>query len=372
MFKNPFGKKTLPSPPLVRGGGKRSRALLSLLGLLVGVGGSFLLLGYKPLPAWVVFVLAALVMLVAWWQTGCIKADIFSQFVGASRAGDSFTGRRCWKYWGWRLGVFLLAVIVGIAGQVAWWWAQDDQSLWRLGFVPLPTLVEIPAGEFQMGSAMYDFEKPIHAVTIKQPFRMSQHEITFAEYDYYVWLMDQNGISVESPGDEEWGRDTRPVLNVSWDDAQGYVNWLSKEIGGSCRLPTEAEWEYAARAGTTTDYFWGDDIGKNNANCDGCGSQWDSKQTAPVGSFKANKFGLQDMHGNVREWVQDCWHDDYTDAPTDGTAWESSDCGRCVVRGGALDNDPASVSSSFRDDSPGLRDGSVGFRVVCVLPLPER
>ncbi|UJS23727.1 formylglycine-generating enzyme family protein [Thiothrix winogradskyi] len=367
--------------------------LLPVLGLIAGVGSGFLLLHDGTLPVWVTIVLAILLALVAWWQTGCINTHL----VGASPAGDSLvtttttaaresparqapTRTRCWKYWLVRLGVFLLAVMVGITGQVAWWWAQDDQPWWRLGFVPLPTMVEIPAGEFQMGSENGDSdEKPIHTVTIKQPFRMSQHEITFAEYDYYVWLMKQNEVEfsddkVEFPDDEKWGRDTRPVINVSWDDAQGYVNWLSKETGESCRLPTEAEWEYAARAGTTTDYFWGDDVGKNNANCADCGSEWDRKQTAPVGSFKPNQWGLQDMHGNVWEWTQDCWHDNYTDAPKDSTAWESNgDCGRRVVRGGAWYYYSSDLYSSGRFDlERDYRDSIIGFRVVCGLPLPVR
>ncbi len=115
--------------------------------------------------------------------------------------------------------------------------------------------------------------------------------------------------------DSGYGRDTKPVINVSWDDAQTYVAWLSKMTGQTYRLLTEAEWEYAARAGTTTAYYWGDDIGKNNANCNGCGSEWDAKQTSPVGSFKPNAFGLYDMAGNVWQWVQDCYHDRYNEQP---------------------------------------------------------
>ena len=121
-------------------------------------------------------------------------------------------------------------------------------------------------------------------------------------------------------GDSSFGRGTRPVINVSWDEAQQYVAWFSKMTGRPYRLLTEAEWEYAARAGSTTAYYWGDEIGKGNANCNGCGSQWDNRETSPVGSFKPNKFGLYDMAGNVYQWVQDCYHDDYDGAPTDGSA----------------------------------------------------
>ena len=117
------------------------------------------------------------------------------------------------------------------------------------------------------------------------------------------------------------GRGRQPVINVTWDDAQRYVAWLSKMTGKPYRLLSEAEWEYAARAGTQTAYSWGDEIGKGNANCNGCGSQWDNKQTAPVGSFAPNAFGLYDMHGNVWEWVEDCFHDNYNGAPEDGSAW---------------------------------------------------
>ena len=234
-------------------------------------------------------------------------------------------------------------------------------------------LLPIPRGSFQMGSETGDWdEKPVHTVNIKHDFWMSASETTFAQYDAYVETVKGK----ENPKDQGWGRDSRPVINVSWEDAQGYVKWLSDNNGQglSCRLPSEAEWEYAARAGTTTDYFWGNDIGQNNANCDGCGSEWDNKQTAPVGSFKANPFGLQDMNGNVYEWVQDCLHDSYTDAPSDGTVWEKGgDCGRRVLRGGSWFNLPGLLrsSSSFNRMS-GSRDFYIGFRVVCVLPLTGR
>ena len=132
-----------------------------------------------------------------------------------------------------------------------------------------------------------------------------------------------------------WGRGRRPVINVSWEDAVAYTKWLSGQTGERCRLPSEAEWEYAARAGSVTKYSWGNEIGSNQANCDVCGSQWDGKQTAPVGSFDPNGWGLHDLHGNVWEWVQDCWNGSYQGAPTNGSAWESGDCSRRVLRGGS-------------------------------------
>src|SRR5262249_50321120 len=148
-------------------------------------------------------------------------------------------------------------------------------------------------------------------------------------------------------------------------DAQQYIAWLSKMTGKPYRLLTEAEWEYAARAGTTTVYYWSDEIGKGNANCMGCGSQWDNRQTSPVGSFKPNAFGLYDMAGNVWQWVEDCYHDDYNEAPTNGSAWITiSDCSRRVVRGGSWIVDPKDLRSADRDwDSTGNRGNNFGFRV---------
>ena len=161
---------------------------------------------------------------------------------------------------------------------------------------------------------------------------MSKFEVTFDEWDACVAYGDCD----PRVSDSGWGRGRQPVINVTWDDAKRYVAWLSRMTGKPYRLLTEAEWEYAARAGTQTAYSWGDEIGKGNANCDGCGSQWDNKQTAPVGSFAANAFGLYDMHGNVWEWVEDCFHDNYEGAPDDGSAWTADgDCNSRVLRGGS-------------------------------------
>ena len=150
--------------------------------------------------------------------------------------------------------------------------------------------------------------------------------------------------------------------------AQAYVRWLSGKTGEEYRLLSEAEWEYVARAGTTTAYWWGDDIGRNRANCDGCGSRWDNRQTAPVGSFSANPFGLHDVHGNVWEWVEDCWNDGYRGAPTDGSAWESGECERRVLRGGSWYSVPELLRSADRDRySAGGRLNNAGFRVARTL-----
>ena len=156
-------------------------------------------------------------------------------------------------------------------------------------------------------------------------FAVGVYEVTF---DEWYACVDAGGCGSYVPDipNDSWDRENRPVMNVSWEDAQSYVRWLSDRTGKTYRLLSESEWEYVARAGTETAYSWGDSIGVNRANCNGCGSQWDDKQTAPVGSFAANAWGVHDMHGNVWEWVQDCWNSDYEGAPTDGSAWESEDC----------------------------------------------
>ena len=158
------------------------------------------------------------------------------------------------------------------------------------------------------------------------------------------------------------------MINVNWDDAQAYVKWLSRMTGKKYRLLSEAEWEYAARAGTTTAYYWGDEIGKNNANCHRCGSQWDNLKTSPVGSFKPNLFGLYDMAGNVWQWVHDCDHADYKGAPTDGLAWTTGDCGRRIVRGGSWGYFPVDPRSAYRyGDNADDRNYTTGFRVARTL-----
>jgi formylglycine-generating enzyme required for sulfatase activity len=183
--------------------------------------------------------------------------------------------------------------------------------------------------------------------------------VTFADWDACVSVG-----GCPQAGDSGWGRGTRPVINVSWDDAQAYAAWLSRMTGKTYRLLTEAEWEYAARADTQTAYFWGDYVGKDNANCSGCGSQWDGRQTSPVDSFKPNAFGLHDMAGNVFQWVQDCYHDNYNGAPTDGSAWTGGDCSRRVVRGGSWYGNPQDLRAASRAwDSTVSRLYVLGFRV---------
>ncbi len=226
-----------------------------------------------------------------------------------------------------------------------------------------PAMVIIPAGQFQMGDLNgvgYKSEQPVHQVTINYSFAIGKYEVTFAEYYAFA-----NATNRSLPDDWGWGRGNRPVIEVNWDDAQAYAAWLSEETGKRYRLPSEAEWEYAARAGTTTNYFWGDAIGNNRANCAGCGSQWDNSQTAPVGSFQPNQFGLYDTHGNVWEWVEDCWHDNYRGAPSNGSAWTSGSCGSRVLRGGSWFSGPRLLRSANRGGStPGSRDFDYGFRLA--------
>ena len=205
-----------------------------------------------------------------------------------------------------------------------------------------------------------DSEGPQHKVTIAKPFAVSKFEVTFDDWDACVAYGDCPRAT-----DSGWGRGRQPVINVSWNDVQLYVAWLSKMTGKTYRLLSEAEWEYAARAGTQTAYSWGDEIGKNNANCNGCGSQWDGHQTAPVGSFAANAFGLYDMAGNVWEWVEDCLHSNYEGAPDDGSAWVANgDCNNRILRGGSWISDPGDLPSAVRNgDTAGGRTGSLGFRI---------
>jgi formylglycine-generating enzyme required for sulfatase activity len=230
-----------------------------------------------------------------------------------------------------------------------------------------PEMVVVPAGEFIMGSpstekGRYDDEGPQRTVTIVKSFGVSKFDVTFAEWDVCVSI---GGCRQEGrANDAGWGRGTRPVINVSWDDAQQYVAWLSKMTGKPYRLLTEAEWEYAARAGNITAYYWGDEIGKQNANCNGCGSEWDNRQTSAVGSFKPNEFGLFDMAGNVWQWVQDCYHDNYNEAPIDGSAWASGDCSSRVVRGGSWNDVPQGLRAAIRIGIPTVdRNSGLGLRV---------
>ena len=204
---------------------------------------------------------------------------------------------------------------------------------------------------------------PAHDVTVPA-FRLGKHEVTFAQWEACV---ADGGCNGYIPYDEGWlrNRGNHPVINVNWYSVQLFIEWLNSNTGGNYRLPTEAEWEYAARAGSITDYSWGNDLGNNQAVCAGCGSRWDGRKAAPVGSFPANAWGLHDMHGNVWEWVQDCWNDSYHGAPADGSAWTSGHCSQRVVRGGAWSLSPVYLRSATRyGDTRSVRGNLLGFRLA--------
>jgi formylglycine-generating enzyme required for sulfatase activity len=227
-------------------------------------------------------------------------------------------------------------------------------------------MIVVPAGSFTMGSpanepARTTDESPQHIVAFARQFAVGKYELTFDEWDACV---DDGGCNGYKPSDVGWGRGRRPVINVSWDDAKAYVAWLSNKTGKAYRLVTEAEYEYATRAGKRTAYPWGNDIGNNMANCNGCGSQWDYKLTAPVGSFPANLFGLYDMVGNVWAWTEDCYHWSYRGAPSNGSPWTSGYCGQRVIRGGSWLSSPEYLRSAQRQgESTVIRGNYLGFRV---------
>jgi formylglycine-generating enzyme required for sulfatase activity len=249
--------------------------------------------------------------------------------------------------------------------------ATSNAGVWD--FPEAPEMMVIPAGSFIMGSPPDErgrrpSEGPQHRVDLRHPFAMSRDLITFDEWEACA---EDGGCRHYFPSDQHWGRGNRPVINVNWGDAQDYVTWLSAKTGRTYRLPTEAEWEYAARAGTTTPYYSGYEITTDRANYDGADYRQDGSPgiyratTTPVGSFAPNGFGLTDMGGNVWEWTQDCWNSDYHDAPSDGSARKSGDCNRKVVRSGAFNNTPAYARSAFRFWEVGeLRSAFIGFRVV--------
>lgn len=271
-----------------------------------------------------------------------------------------------------------------------------------------PEMVVIPAGSFDMGSSDNEAghgvdEGPVHRVTLPS-FALGKTEITRSQYAAFVgetkhdagtcWAVNESGWVEERVGrnssdfgfrknlvgDSEF--DNRPVSCVDWFDAQAYVQWLSKKTGKKYRLPTEAEWEYAARAGTTTAFYWGNDVGRNNANCSDCGHKWDGSATpwegassAPVGSFSPNAFGLYDMLGNVWEWTEDTYHNNYKGAPTNGSAWVQKIAGNDrvvgrVIRGGSWKYTSKFMRSAYRMGNEEIKryEYKVGFRIARTLP----
>jgi formylglycine-generating enzyme required for sulfatase activity/class 3 adenylate cyclase len=205
---------------------------------------------------------------------------------------------------------------------------------------PIPETVSIPGGVFSMGSDDDPSEKPIHRVTVK-PFSIGKFPVTVGEWNACV--------AAKSCSYQPTGGEDAPVTNLSWTDTQQFVEWLSKVSQKRFRLPTEAEWEYAARGGTRSKFWWGDQPQAAMANCKGCNEPYQSSQPLKVGSFKPNPFGLYDMGGNIHQWVADCWHENYQGAPSDGSAWAESDCLSRVIRSGSWKNDPSYVRPSNRD-----------------------
>ena len=235
-----------------------------------------------------------------------------------------------------------------------------------------PEMVVVPSGSFMMGSpadgpCRYGYEGPQHQVTIPKPFAVGKYAVTVGQFEEFANETKYEGNERRDPSFNQFAN--HPAVAVSWYDAQSYVNWLSTKTGQNYRLLSEAEWEYVARAGTTTAYHFGVKISPSQANYyyAGCG-------TVEVGSYTANAFGLHDVHGNVWEWVEDCWHDDYTGAPSDGSAW-TNDCDfddrARVLRGGCWDSKPRDLRSATRDWNNAwlLKDNYfiIGFRIARTL-----
>jgi len=225
-----------------------------------------------------------------------------------------------------------------------------------------PVMVELRADSFTMGSGSTSprfEERPQHRVNLSR-FAISKYEVTFVQYERFVQATGR-----ARPADEGWGRGTRPVISVSWQDAVAYTQWLSGQTGARYRLPTEAEWEFAARSGGDKRFWWGKEVGENHANCFDCGGQWAGSRTAQVGSYAASPFALHDMAGNVMEWVQDCYQSGYAGVPLDGGAVVTGDCSSRVVRGGGYSSPADLLRSASRDKRPpDVRLDNLGFRVV--------
>ena len=224
-----------------------------------------------------------------------------------------------------------------------------------------PALVLIQPGSFMMGAkGVFPFEEPVHSVTIRSPFYIGQYEVTFAEWDACV----ADGACSYAPPAQDRASNSQPVTNVGWDDVQQYIAWLKKKTGKNYRLPSESEWEYAARAGGQTTYPWGDKMEPNRANCTGCNDP-KNRRTVAVGSYPPNGFGLYDMAGNAAEWVEDCWAENYASAPADGSAWTKPNCRERVLRGGSYNNDARYMRSAsrFKYDYD-VRYEANGFRVA--------
>jgi formylglycine-generating enzyme required for sulfatase activity len=235
-----------------------------------------------------------------------------------------------------------------------------------------PQMIVVPAGEFTMGSPaneLYRGAEAQHRVTIPKPFALGIYEVTFNEWDACA---ADGACGGYRPDDHGWGRGKHPVVDVSWNDAKKYIAWLSKKTGKKYRLPSEAEWEYAARAGAGTPFAFGATISSEQANYDGTTAYGagptgvNRQKTMPVGSFPANAFGLHDMHGNVWEWMEDCWSDEYgPKTPANGAPYGDGNCDGHVMRGGSWEDYPGDVRAAARvgGDTDDQSWGD-GFRVA--------
>ena len=299
--------------------------------------------------------------------------------------------------WARRALLFLLVSLISYVGESYYWSKKNELPLESVvtlqrfrffGYAPLPDLVPIPPGALEMGEHDDAFLKTIDkkyfrnfgvpgtAIEIERGFQLGGSEITYDEYDYYVWHQ-QRAVSPELkfPITAKGGRGNRPVVNINWREANDYAQWLGERRGEDCRLPTEAEWEYAARAKTRSAYPWGDEVQATHdgtkvpmANCDGCGSPWDNDQSAPVGQFPANGFGLYDTSGNVWEWTCSAWRDAFDGS--EATCAQRDETVARVVRGGAWLNVAAVARSAARFDGlPDDRFDYLGFRVLCSSPI---
>ena len=230
----------------------------------------------------------------------------------------------------------------------------------------LPRMVRIRPGKFLMGSpgdepGHHVSESPQHEVTIDYAFEVGKYPVTFREWDSAARLGACDGYF---PPDEGWGRGWKPVIHVSWEDAQAYIRFLNERTGRRYRLLTEAEWEYCCRAGTTTAYAFGDKLVSRKQ-----GVVFAYNRTVEVNRLWANRWGLVSMHGNVWEWVEDCWNGSHAGAPSDGSACTTGDCSNRVLRGGSWLNGPQSLRSADRSGSTsGVRSGDIGFRLARTLP----
>jgi formylglycine-generating enzyme required for sulfatase activity len=330
--------------------------------------------------------------------------DEIRAYVAASQKAAR-SAQRTWRLVLASTFTFMAATILGLVGwinqdyivdQWRWWtvtrpyaeaqvWpyvltAARDQALspgdsFKECARDCPEMLVVPAGSFVMGAPptdsgmqRYESEIPQHPVTIAKAFAVAKYELTFADWDACI---AGGGCKGYRPNDFGMGRGQKPVIAINWDDAREYVSWLSQVTGKTYRLLSEAEYEYAARAGTSTAYPWGDAVtldGSAMANCDGCGSQWDNRQTAPVGSFPPNKFGLYDMVGNVWSWTDDCYREpfNYKGAPTDGSAWiQGGTCQQRTAHGSSWNFSPVILHAANRFwHSTLFRSYYLGLRVA--------